>query len=418
MTARFDTRVAIATAGLAIAALAACDETTNTNPTGSGGGAGATGGAGGGGAIGGAGGDGGVADGGAGGGGGMAPAGCLAESEHDTMFTIDLAGLCVVDKFTAPFEIGYALQPRWGRHGGPVTLVQAYDGASPTDEITITRWAVPTTTNASLTTLENLGPFSLGIGAVALGPFISPVVIDLPLSSWTVVGWTGENATGEIIALDGTTVGDRWANVGYFDAATLDDGTKARLVHTGQSEILDGDFNNAETGVYAADFCSGPTLCASDPAFTIATWGAANGPVARDTAGNVFVVNSDFIAGDQELRAFHQSEMAPGENGESATVLFTVAGYGSALAVIDAAPGMDGIVLYQPIEGVDAQPVIAQHFKVTGNAVVAEGTPTAAIALLAGDGVSLMNDAEGRVWLGIATGGGETTFFVLDRDAS
>lgn len=416
MTVRRNTQVAILLAALVITACE--DETTNTNPTtaGPGGaGAGATGGAGGGGgAVGGAGGQGGAGQGGAGGGGGAASA-CLDDSEHDTVFTIDLAGLCVVDKFTAPFEIGYALQPKWGRHGGPVTMVQAYNGADPTDEVTITRWAVPTMTNTSLTTMESIGPFSLGIGPVALGPFISPAVIDLPLSTWTLVGWTGQNAEGEIIAIDGTAVAERWANVGYFDATVVDDGTKARLLHTGQTQILDGDSGNASTGLYAADFCSGPMLCATDNAFTIATWGGANGPVARDTAGNIFAVNTDYIAGDQELRGFRASDMAPGQNGEAGTELFTVVGYGSALAVLDDGPGVDGIALYQPIEGIDAQPVIAQHFKVTGNGVSDQGTPVTALTLLANEGVSLMNDPQGRVWMGVVTESGVTTFYVLDR---
>ncbi len=411
MTARGFVQVAaLACAGLLVAA---CDDDSNVDPTGTsaatGGQATSAGGTGGGpSGVGGAGGE----PSGVGGGGGTSP--CLESARYEAVFTLEHAELCVEATFTAPFEVGYAITPKWGRHGGPVTLVQIFDGVNPTDEVTITRWSVPVSPEDTLVALETLGPLSLGVGTQAVGPFVSPAVIDLPLSSWSLVGWTGASSVGEIVALDGATVADRWANVGFFDGATVDDGTVARLVHTGQSELEDGDAGGAACGVYAADFCSGPALCATEPTVTVATWGLANGPLARDTSGHIFALNTDYLEETQELRAFHASDMAPGQAGESGTELFTLAGYGSTLAVIDAAPGEDGIVLFQPVEGLTPQAVIAQRFRVTGNAVAGQGTPSTALTLVGGEAITLMNDDSGRVWLGVPSSG-QTRFFVLTR---
>lgn len=406
-----------------VIALTGCDEdvaTTDTTGTGGmteqggGGGVGTTGG---GGATGGAGGLGGAGGaGGAGGGGGMGTA-CLDTSEHEAVFSIDHASLCLVDKFTAPFEVGFAISPRWGRHGGPVTLVQAYDlSFNPTDEVTITRWSVPANTNESLSAFATLGPFSLSIPAQTSGPFLSPVVVDLPLSSWSVVGWTGDGAVGEVITLDDTTIGGRWDNVGYFDAVAVDDGTNARLLHTSATAAGDGDTGNSAAGLYAAEFCPGPMLCATNPTATVDTWGTNTGPVARDGDGNVFAITTDFGGGDQELRGFEASDVAPGGGAVTGATLLTLNGFGAALATVKTG-GNKGLVLFQPQEFttvVENKPLVAQGYKVTGQGLSADGADATAITLVAADAVTLMNDDAGRVWMGVVTDTGETTFYVLD----
>lgn len=385
-------------AGLSAAACSDDDDPSGPGGTASGGGGGAAGGGGSG------------AEGGQGGQGGRGGSeGCLDSASHEGVFTLALASLCVVEKHVAPFEVGYALAPKWGRHGGPVTLLQ-----SGSDEVTIQRWAVPAGAESALALDSSAGPVSLAIPMQTTGAFLSAVVVDLPLSSWSLVGWTGDNAVGEVVALDGATIADRWPNVGYYDGVAIDDGDTARLLHTSQSELDDGSSATAAAGLYAADFCAGPALC-NDGARTIATWGLATGPVAADADGNIFAVNTDYIAGDQELRGFHAAAVVPGELGEEGSELFTMEGYGSALAAIGPTASAPGIALYQPIEGVDAQPLIAQEYTADGGAVTASGVAATAITMANAEAVTLMNDAAGRIWLGVPTAMGETTFFVLDR---
>ena len=89
----------------------------------------------------------------------------MAASEHEGVFTLDVPELCLVAKYDAPFAAASYAPPTWGRHGGPLTLAQAYNGPTPTDELTLTRWAVPTEATGTLTTMEVVGPFNAGVTA-------------------------------------------------------------------------------------------------------------------------------------------------------------------------------------------------------------------------------------------------------------
>src|SRR5690606_37988270 len=124
----------------------------------------------------------------------------------------------------------------------------------PADEITLTRWGVPAEGGA-LSVTETVGP--LGVGASPMAYFAS-IATDLPGTPWTVVAYADTTFAGELVALDGDTVADRWSVNGYYWGAAVGTGTP-RLVHTSQGAL--DDVAGATAGLYAADFCAGPTLC-------------------------------------------------------------------------------------------------------------------------------------------------------------
>src|SRR5690606_1669244 len=127
-------RNTLAVIGLTLIAASAAgcsdDETTPGPATTSAAGGNGAGGAGSGGAL----------QGGGGSGGGSSS--CLASSSHADAFTFEADGLCVVARYEAPFAVASYAPPTWGRHSGPMTLVQGFAGADPADEITLTRWAI------------------------------------------------------------------------------------------------------------------------------------------------------------------------------------------------------------------------------------------------------------------------------------
>jgi hypothetical protein len=386
--------------GIALSLVIACSDdetdptTTTTTTTGAGAGGAGAGGAGAGGAL---------------EGGGGASGACLPSSSHADVFTLP-ADLCVVATYDAPFAVASYTPPSWGRHGGPMTLVQAFAGADPVDEITLTRWQLPGEPGGSLSAAEVLGPLAVGASPMA---YFASVATDLPGTPWTVVAYADATFAGELVALDDDTIADRWSVNGYYWGAAVGTGTP-RLVHTSQGALEDAA--GATAGLYAADFCAGPALCAGGAA-TIDTWGNATGPLAADGAGNVFAVQTDFVSDDQTLRGFAAAAIAPGEPAVTGTDLFTVPGFGSSLAAIAPAGGAPGWVLFQPqtFDGtVVADDVVGARFSVSGDTLSAVGDASTAISFTEPNtDVSLMGDGQGRIWLGLATGASSSTFFVI-----
>ncbi len=377
--------------------------TTTTTTSGTGGsGAGGTG-AGGSGA-------GGMAGmGGTGGAGGVVT--CLDSSEHTDQFAIDEPGLCLVGKHTAPFTMGYSIVPSWGHHGGPLTMVQS---TSPVDEITLTRWAVPTTPTGPLTVAETVGPIDLDINQQTL--FMNGSAVDLPTNGWTFVGWAAFGATdGEAIMLDQATVATRYNVAGLFAGVGVDDGAgTGRLLHSALTP-LDAPTATDGAGLYAADICAGPTPCGEH---SVALGGDANGPVALDRDGTLFTTFPDLAGGTQTLRAFAGSEIAPAAAATPGTEIFTTSGSGTALAAMAPAGDAPGVVFLQVFNGQTfmAEDVMAHDYAVAGGTVTPSGQLTGALTMAtAGTAVNLMTDGDGRLWVAIDTGTDEVTFYVLAR---
>jgi hypothetical protein len=357
--------------------------------------------------TGGGGGEGGAGGGGEGGGGGGA-GGCLDPATYEAVLTVDAPELCVVAQYDAPFVVSYALVPGWGRHDGLLVLEQGTG-----DQITLTRWQAPAGASGELTSIETVGPFSLGIPDPS--PFVTPLAVDLPIAPWTMIGWTGLDSTGEILAVDGETVAERWANAGYFGAGAVGDAASARLLHTGL-DPLGNDALPGVPGFYASDFCRGPMLC-NGGAGAVDFWGSNTGPVAVDAIGTAFAVMTDFGAGTQELRGYAAAAVAPGSPpSPDAPTMWTLEGFGTALAAVPPTSGESGIVLYQPFDpsSFAALDLVGQRYKADATA---DGPYETAVTFVTdGTEVSLVSDTSGRVWMGVPDAGADTTvFYVLDR---
>ncbi|MCC6522353.1 MAG: hypothetical protein IT373_06815 [Polyangiaceae bacterium] len=382
-------------------------------PGGAGGAAGAAVGGAGGGGVGGAGGAG-ASAGGAGGGaagadaGGAAP--CLDPSEYLAVLALDEPGLCVVGRYTAPFEVSYALSPTWGRHGGP--LVVRPGGAPGAAELV--RLDVPATQTGALVPLATEIPLDIvASGSVYLGA----VAVDLPFGDWTLLSWTGDFGTsdGEVLMVSGTSVATRFAVQGFFDGVGLGAPSGGRLLYTGLGALA-ATPAPASPAVYAADFCAPLDLCAALP---VATFGEANGPVAADEHGHVFAVETRFSSGDFTVRGFAASTVGVGAPPTDGVDLLTMPGFGSELAAMGEGAGAPGLVLFQPFDPVSytALDVVGVRYITSGALVGTVGPAHDAIVLTTpGTSVSLMSDTVGRLWLGAVTAPGETTFFVVARD--
>lgn len=371
-----------------------------TLPTTGGGGAGAAGGSLGGGGTAGSGGAG--AQGGAG--------GCLDSAEHAAVFAIERDELCLVGKYDAAVEVGFFVSPTWGRHGGPLTA--SYEPA-PADQAALTRWQVPAGATGTLAPQTLHVP--LGIAASPV--FFGAQAVDLPFEDWTLVSWTGNfgGTDGEALLLSGGAVAQRRAVVGWFAAVGLGDaGDDGRVLHTSLTE-LGQPFAAQVPALYAADFCVGPVLCGVS---TVAAWGEASGPVATDQDSNVFVFQTAFSTGDQTLRAFAATTVAPGAAATAGDELFTVSGFGSELAALSPDHASPGLVLFQPFNPstFEALDVVAQPYAVADDTVAIAGDPSMALSLVtANTAVTLMTDDSSRLWVGVATGAGQSTFYVLGR---
>ncbi|MCC6528017.1 MAG: hypothetical protein IT373_35550 [Polyangiaceae bacterium] len=350
--------------------------------------------------------------GGGGGGGGGAPASCLDPTLAADVFAIAEPGLCLVGKYTAPFEVSYALSPSWGRHGGPLT-VQA---GSPAGSVDLGRWSTPVEQVGELTAQTTNVPLAIQApGSV----FIGPTAVDLPFANWTLVSWTGDfgSSDGEALLLSGSSVAQRQPVAGLFSAVGVpSESVLGRILHTSLTK-LGAAADPQKAGLYAADICANLQPCATEE---VAIWGDANGPVKLDQDGNAFAVETTLSPAQLTLRAFAAASVAPGAGPTSGVELFTLDGFGSELAVLAPVAGAPGLVFFQPFDALayDALDVVVERFIVSGGLVGAVGAPTPALTLATpGTPLTLMTDSAGRLWVAAVTAPGESTFYVLARSS-
>lgn len=346
------------------------------------------------------------------GGGGGTGDGCLAASEHASLFTIADPAYCAVARYEAEIALGYQL-PSWGRHGGPLTVVQDDAGGG----VTLTRWTAPAAATGTLQKQETHVDIMLPTGA-----FISQQATDVPFFGWTAVGWSGgfPDTAGKMILLQGSTIHRSYDVNGAYAMAGVGDATSGRLLFSALSPL--GSTALGDTALYAADACELPqpdlgagTGCQAS--LEIAAWGDSSGPVAVDHDGNAFAVLASFGLGSQEARGFSASEVARGAAATPGAKLFELPGFGSSLAAITPKDGAPGKLVFQPYDA-SAAPldVIAQSYLVTGGKLSADGAPQKLLGMPAAGGVSLylITDDADRLWVA-AAGEKSTTFVVLAK---
>ncbi|HZO13391.1 MAG TPA: hypothetical protein VFB62_09025, partial [Polyangiaceae bacterium] len=313
---------------------------------------------------------------GAGGGGASV---CLPASEHEAIFTIADPSLCVVATYRAALRVGLdpntfqSIVPSWGRHDGPLTMEQTFDNGTPQNEIVLSRWMVPGSGGDFGDPMIE-GP--IAPSATATNPFINPVAADLPFSNWTAVGWASfGQSDGEAIMLSGTTVAQRFSVAGLYAMA----GTNPRIFHASLTGFEDA-MATPSAGVYATDIC-GMAPCAAS--ILLHAQGDASGPVALDQDDNLFALLPDIALGEQALRAWEASSIAPQRAAQAGDELATLPGSGSSLAAIAPIEGSAGYVFMQPFDGTTFElgDVMRQRYRIEGTTVVAEGALAVALTL-------------------------------------
>lgn len=371
------------------------------------------------GGAGGAGGQGGAGVGGSGGGGGGAVLPCLDAKDYAPFFTVADEALCAVAIYDANVALGYEV-PSWGRHGGPLTVGPGAQAGS----VALTRFTAPAgATGALATTTTTLDPAIANPKA-----FLGLQALDLPFFDWTVLTWAGPypDTQGELLFAKDAAIAARYPVNGPYALTAVSTGGAGRLIYSGTSALSDA--MTSVNGLYAADSCGAPGqdprvepkgdgTCG--PPLLVDAWGDASGPVAADANGDVFAVMASF-SGDQEARAYAAKAIERGAPATKGELLFTLPGFGSALAALAPDGSGEGLVAFQPADGVSFAPldVVAQRFEVKAGHVAPKGTPTKLLALTtAGTGLSLVTDGQERIWVGVPNGKDKTSFVVLARVA-
>lgn len=358
---------------------------------------------------------------GGGGAGGGSAAGCMESSAFADAFSIAAGSdLCAVAIYDAAIDPATFSVPTWGRHGGPLTVLQGAAAGT----VAISRWQVPAEPVGSLSAQPQTLNASLPVDA-----YLGAQALDLPFFAWTAISWTPPFPAigGEIVLLAGDQVAQSYKANSPYALSALGGASAGRLLYSGLSVL--GDAAGMSNGLYAADTCGGTAMqdarllpegdgtCGAP--LGVAAWGEASGPVAADSAGNVFAVMSNFSTKDQELRGFEASVMARGQPASEGQMLSKLSGYGSALAALAPSGAKPGLLLFQPSDtSAGPKNIMGMAYTVTASKVELGSTENdLLVPAQPATAFTLMNDSQDRLWVGVPTGK-TTRFIVLSRPAA
>lgn len=335
-------------------------------------------------------------------------ASCLDASVTAADFTIKTNDLCPVAVYSAPeLEVpSGGVVPTWGKHGGLLTA--SIDSTKTGSDVHLERWSVSGTTLAKSETVisdiqEIPADASPGLEAV-----------DVPFGDLTMISWTGADffTQGGAIFLDATHTADSHLATGVTGIATVGSAASSRIFYTGLS-AFDGPTSQMN-GLYYADFTN--TTFGTSASYEI--FGEASGPVVADSDGNVLAINTKFSDNTQDMHGYASAHTGPGVAPVDGVPLFTIDGFGDALAALAPAGSSPGLALYQPTSGAPdyaEQNVIVERYTVAADAVVDGGHEDILQLVTAATNVTLTSDDQGQIWVGVPATGGGSTFYVLAR---
>ena len=353
-----------------------------------------------------------------GGAGGSGSTACLDPSMYSTYFTIAYSTFCAVALYTAPEGLN-SQAPTWGSHGGPLVVQPAASGAAGGSGtgVTLERWTAPTGSSGAMT-VQTTAVASV----VPAGAYLGFQALDLPFFGWTALSYTNTDFTGKIAMVASGAVATAYDAYGVYSVAAVPAASSVgRLLFTGLGAV--GSTTSGTNGLYQADACASPsqglgtgTGCSASA--LVAGWGQASGPVATDSAGDVFAVMSSYsgaAAGTQEARGFLASSVARGAAATTGVTLFTIGGYGSSLAALSPTATGPGVLVFQPNDSTTYSPldVIEQKFT-TGNSLAAMGGQPTLLTVANAQALSFLVDGSERLWVA-ASGTSSTTYVVLAR---
>jgi hypothetical protein len=259
--------------------------------------------------------------------------------------------------------------------------------------------------------------------AVPGSAYLGFQALDLPFFGWTAVTYTNSDFTGKVEMIASGAIATSYDAYGVYGIAAVPAASSlGRLLLSGVGAL--GSTTSGANGLYEADACSSPSLglgvgtgCSASA--LVSGWAQASGPVATDSDGDVFALMSSYSGADantQEARGFLASSVARGAAGTTGVTLFTIGGFGSALAALSPTTTAPGVVVFQPFDSSSyaALDVIEQRFTTTSSALAAMGTPSKLLTVTAAQALSLVVDGSERLWVA-ASGTTSTTYVVLVR---
>jgi len=338
-------------------------------------------------------------------------------------FTIADSAFCAVALYTAPESL-HGQSPTWGSHGGPLLVQPAGTGAGGAAGgagagVTLERWTAPTGNTGAMTVQATSVASALPAGTTS---YLGSQALDLPFFGWTAVTYTNSDFTGKVEMIASGAVATSYDADGVYGVAALPAASSVgRFLFSGLGPL--GSTTSGTNGLYQADACSSPsqglgTGTGCSPSALVSGWGQASGPVATDSAGDVFAVMSSYsgaAAGTQEARGFLASSVAPGTAATTGVTLFTINGFGSALAALSPTATAPGVMVYQPFDSstYDALDAVEQKFT-TGSSLAPMGAQSTFLTVTAAQALSFLVDASERLWVA-ASGSSSTTYVVLVR---
>jgi hypothetical protein len=341
---------------------------------------------------------------------------CVDPALYADLFSISDGDLCATAVFAGPRPA--SIDPAtlsWGRHGGPLFVTS--DGATGATFVRFSGQPDGGFTQATTSV-------AAGIGA---GVFLGSA-LDLAFLGWTAFDYTGAfpATQGEVVLADaaGAVVARYAANAPSVMGSIADGPQDGRLLYVGQSRLEDAQASTI--GLYAADSCASadggalePVAGSSCPAPSlVSAWGDLTGGLAVDALDDVFAVMSTAAGSTQEARGFTRGQIARGAAPVSGTPLFTLPGYGTAMAALAPAGLAPGVLAFQPVDGtsLQAQDVIEQRYQAAGGAVSPVGMPARLLKLAKGGAaLGLANDRAGSLWVSGPRGADEIVFVVVAR---
>lgn len=332
--------------------------------------------------------------------------GCLAPAEHPE-FTLPTGELCVKQRLTAAgLNLApYGVVPTWGAHDGLLTFTGMVSGGLVT-AARIEKWSMGA---GGAITAET---HDVTLNGIPMGAFMSQAIASGTADQYAVA-WSGGDFANEggLILLSQTAQLMSFDTTGVTGLAGRTIGQKGFFAYTGLSVVAGPHIN--QNASYTFDATGGTVANAAQ----LEAWGAASGPTTFDADGNLIAVAVDFIAGDQEVRAFRAT--ATGVAGPGVP-LATIPGYGDALAALRPRDALPGIVAFQANDANDPNQkhldVVGQRYTDDGTVLAAQGTTNTLVDIVAEDvNVTLTGDTHDQIWLGISDGASGAVFFVLGR---
>lgn len=292
---------------------------------------------------------------------------------------------------------------RWGRHGGPMLTGEIMVSGMP--RTAVTRFTMPAAASGELIAQDL--PITEASG-LPMALYYNAMV-DLPFDHAALFSYTGPVAhyQGEAIlySADYTTPRSRAFCNGLYDVVSPSAGL---LFHTSLSGFSAAPMMTEENGLWRSELCNGQVAPSGTcpQSRKLVGWSGYSGPVAADTAGNVFVAAS-LSAGPatDEVYALSRADSTSSSAVSAVTLLSLSTSGTSTIAALAPTADRPGWLLHKGYDApTAAEPATAQAYEVQAGHLHAHGAmiKNALQPGSAATGFSLISDAQGTLFIAVS----------------